>query len=151
MPTAEINERLYTGARDWLNANFAGYLSAIDKKLKAPTFELGYSSLFGRTSYPAAILVQGPGGQAPAATLASQIDTELTVGIAFKESRPEKLQTNMLRYTDAMYDMLREDATLGGLCDEAIVEELIPYQGDPEDQEIAVLIFTISISVELPN
>ena len=151
MPNPEINERLYTGARDFCNANFAGYLSAIDTKLTAPEFELGYSSVFGRTRYPAAVLVQGPGGQEPAATLASQIDTELTCAIAIKESRPDKLQTNMLRYTDAMYDMLREDATLGGLCDEAIITELIPYQGDPEDKAIAVLVFTISLSVELPN
>lgn len=151
MASPEILERLYDGVKDYFNTNYATHLAEIDKKLTTPMFELGYSPLFGRTHYPAGVIAQGVSGEEPIANKAADIGTELTCAIAIRESRPAKLQTNMLRYSDAMLDMVREDRTLGGICYEAVVNEVVPYQGDPQDKQIAVLVFTITINEEIEN
>jgi hypothetical protein len=152
MPNAGAVEQTLLDVQAYWNANYAGYLAAIDARLKAPTFDRGSIPILSMPRYPAATILQDPDEDSvlqPAANMQHTLGLGYQIYIALRESRPDQVETNMARYIDAAIDLMRADPTMGGISDEASLSQYRPIPPDPEGKLIGVVAMTVEVAITL--
>lgn len=148
-------ELMVTGAATYIQNNFATYLSAISTAagdgidLGAPTYSTGYKDIFGRTKYPAILFVPDYIEQEPSGAGCEWLSVHMDILSVITASKPDVLTTKLMRYIDAMCDLVRENETLGGACltSEFVGSDFLPGPAGAED--IGVVVISIKLTKEV--
>jgi len=144
-------EQTLLDVQSYFNANFATYLTAIDKRLgdDAPTFGIGARNLTTGKSFPQAAIVQDPGTAERSGNAYAELTLGYNIGISVSHSKADQLEKNMARYIDAALDMVLENPTLGGICFEANLTNWETVPPDPDGPTIGLVLLTLELSLEV--
>ncbi len=145
---------LVTGTKAFFLANLPAQLRLIETEkadgvaLPDPKIHLiGFSDLFTGTDYPLVCYV--------ADTMAFDMEQmaewrnpEIDILVSLVHSRPETLETILLRYSDAWVNCLAADRSLGGICDFSYFTEMDWGHPGGDDKTHAVLAMKLHIDKE---
>lgn len=141
------------GLKDYLEANLGTYLINIETdaadgiELGTPTYELGYKDIFGRNRYPAVLVVLDYVEQEESGAGSAWLSAHADVVIAVTASSPDVLSKKLMRYMDAVYQLIGENESLGGLCLVSSFEGSDFLYGAPGAKDFGV----VTISIKMTN
>jgi hypothetical protein len=146
-------ELMADGLKDYLETNLGTYLTAIETdaadgiSLGTPTYELGYKDIFGRNKYPAVLVVLDYVSQEESGAGSAWLLANIDVVVAVTASSPDVLSKKLMRYMDAVYQLIGENESLGGLCLVSSFEGSDFLYGAPGAKDFGV----VTISIKLTN
>ncbi len=130
-------ERMITGLKTWLAANYATYVTRANtgtSGAQAPAIRVyAVSDVLEPGKFPEVIVNAGPVSVEPNGPNAVLITVAANVDLGVQAPTPEARETYVTRYMDALVDAIGENETLGGLVLRADIVELdkdaIPQDG----------------------
>ncbi len=96
--------------------------------------------------YPAAALSPEPAGQHGGMESAQLMPLRIDIVVIFKHSKPDQLELCLLGCSDALVNLIAADPSIGGVCDEAVIEYL---DWEHADSELGALVASLIMSKEL--
>ena len=149
-----IIENTYDKAADWIASNLSTELDLIELEyadgitLDDPEIVFGYHDLFGRLKYPVLCFIPDNPAQSPAANSSDMIDLPMGIVIVITENDKDRLTRKMLRYTDAIFSLIRKDCTLGESCVYSKITASDLFPGAPSSKDKAVISIDIVMTRE---
>jgi len=122
---------------------------AIAKSLPVPQYAFGGRDWFSRMKYPALFLTVDYARQETESMLGEELRVALDLVLVQTAAKPETLQAQILGYTDAMLELIRDDHTLGGACQigEFVASDL--YAGAADGPDLAIAMMSILLRKEI--
>ena len=120
-----------------------------EHQLKAPKYAKGVSDWFSRMSYPALFLTSDYVTQETSGQLGEELGIVLNLVLVHTSPKPDKLEDDMLEYTDCLLELIRDDHTFGGACQigEFVSSDL--YAAAQDGQDLALAMITIRLRTEV--
>lgn len=117
--------------------------------LPVPVFARGVADWFSRMKYPAMFLTLDYVAQETESMLGENLSVVLNLVIVHTAAKPEKLETQMTEYIDAMLELIRNDHTFGGACQigEFVASDL--YAGAQDGRDLSIAIITLRLRKEV--
>jgi hypothetical protein len=130
-------ERMVTGLRTWLAANYPAYVTRANLGTSgaqaAAIRVFSVSDLLEPGKFPQMIVNAGPVEIEPMGPQSQLVTVACSVDIGVQAANPEARETVLARYMDALVDAVGENETLGGLVLSASLDDLdkdsIPSDG----------------------
>ena len=148
-------ELMTEGLKVFLEDNLGTYLTAIETAaadsidLGTPTYELGYKDIFGRNKYPAVLIVLDFVEQEESGAGSAWLSAHIDIVVAVTASSPDVLSKKLMRYMDAVYQLLGESEDLGGVCLLSGFEGSDFLYGAPGAKDFGVVTISIKITNDI--
>lgn len=128
-------------------------IAGLEAPIPAPATEdhyIGRRDPMGATRYPVvfypgASTKADPAGQYGGMESAQLVPLRLDMVVALRNQKPEQLELWCTGWSDAIFNLVATDPSLGGICDEASIEYLDWEHGD---QGVAAVVATIVLNKE---
>lgn len=117
--------------------------------LPALNYAFGVADWFSRMKYPVLFATLDYVRQVTESQQGEMLEIALNLVVVHTGSKPDTLETQMIGYTDALLELLRDDHTFGGACEigEFALSDL--YAGAQDSRELAIAIMTILLRKEI--
>jgi len=153
---APIND-MVLGLAAFLKAQLPSYITAVQtaagdgKVIPPPAGDplVGYRDYSNAPAYPFVCVVLASGLVDPQAGGAQWVDATVDIGVALVASEPTLLEKLLLRYLDALINLVGENEGIGGVCDMSQVTGFDCGHGALGEKSAGTVVVTVTMRKEI--
>lgn len=113
--------------------------------------KVGYKNVFGQRAYPVCYIYPGKAGWEEYAMSAELVEFRLELWFAVTDKDPEALTKKLMRYINALKEVVNDNSTLDGAVVNAAVIEAEFWPGGPDNSSVGAGRVVVRLRTEERN